>query len=187
MDSFNVFRGFPVEILEAHISGVSEALANLTERGAIEPVVKATVALSDSGFVSVKDAHAFAEVKDDTLAGTYPSLSLVPFHLISNFIPIYASGKLKGLFGGSSSSSDDGSEVPDTSTSSTESSSAPLPSDTPAVEKKLTLKDSNTIPLDVTLSFLAIPPMTVTEKRASRERYVNNAIDLRFSDVDRTI
>jgi hypoxia up-regulated 1 len=74
-----VFRGFPAEILEAHISGVSEALANLTERGAIEPVVKATVALSDSGFVSVKDAHAFVEVKDDSLAGTYSSLPLSHF------------------------------------------------------------------------------------------------------------
>lgn len=61
--------GFPIEILEGHITGVSEALANLTERGATEPVVKATVALSDSGFVSIKEAHAFAEVKDDSLTG----------------------------------------------------------------------------------------------------------------------
>ena len=62
-------RGLPVDILEAHISGVVAALANLTERGAIEPVVKATVALSESGFITVKDAHAFAEVKDDSLTG----------------------------------------------------------------------------------------------------------------------
>ena len=73
-----MFRGFPVDILEAHISGVTEALANLTERGAIEPVVKATVALSDSGFVTVKDAHAFAEVKDDSLTGMFLPLSLGP-------------------------------------------------------------------------------------------------------------
>jgi hypoxia up-regulated 1 len=64
-------RGFPVDILEAHISGVTAALANLTERGAIEPVVKATVTLSESGFVTVKDAHAFAEVKDDSLTGMH--------------------------------------------------------------------------------------------------------------------
>jgi hypoxia up-regulated 1 len=75
---FIMFRGFPVDILEAHISGVTEALANLTERGAIEPVVKATVALSDSGFVTVKDAHAFAEVKDDSLTGMFLPLSLGP-------------------------------------------------------------------------------------------------------------
>jgi len=139
-----VSPGFPVDILEAHISGVTEALANLTERGAIEPVVKATVALSDSGFVTVKDAHAFAEVKDDSLTG-----------------------KLKGLFGGASLPSDEGSEVPDTSTLSTELSA--VPSDIPAT-KKLTLKDSNTIPLDITTSFSTTPPMTVAEKRASRER-----------------
>lgn len=64
-------RGSPVDILEAHISGVAAALANLTERGAIEPVVKATVTLSESGFVVVKDAHAFAEVKDDSLTGIH--------------------------------------------------------------------------------------------------------------------
>lgn len=62
-------------MLEAHINGISEALANLTERGAIDPVVKATVALSDSGFVSVKEAYAFAEVKDDSLTGMNLSCS----------------------------------------------------------------------------------------------------------------
>jgi len=138
--------GYPVDILEAHISGVTAALANLTERGAIEPVVKATVTLSESGFVTVKDAHAFAEVRDDSLTG-----------------------KLKGLFGGGSSSADEGSEVPDTSTSSTQSP-PPIPSDIPAAEKKLTLKESNTVALDITLSFLTTPPMTVAEKRASREK-----------------
>lgn len=69
----NAYRGFPVDILEAHINGIGEALANLTERGAIEPVVKATVALSESGFVSVKEAYAFAELKDDSLTGTNSS------------------------------------------------------------------------------------------------------------------
>jgi hypoxia up-regulated 1 len=82
--NFNSSRGLPVDILEAHISGVTEALANLTERGAIEPVVKATVALSDSGFVSVKDVHAFAEVKDDSLTGMYTffSVGLIQFPII---------------------------------------------------------------------------------------------------------
>jgi hypoxia up-regulated 1 len=64
-------------MLEAHINGISEALANLTERGAIDPVVKATVALSDSGFVSVKEVYAFAEVKDDSLTGMNLSCSFI--------------------------------------------------------------------------------------------------------------
>ena len=88
-----------------------------------------------------------------------------------------ALGKLKGLFGGGSSATDEGSEVPDTSTSSTQSSTTPVASEIPGVEKKFTLKDSNTVPLDITLSFLTTPPMTVAEKRASRERYVKVALD----------
>jgi hypoxia up-regulated 1 len=56
-------------MLEAEITGVSEAFGNLTERGATEPVVKATVSLSESGFVSVQDVIAFGEIKDDTITG----------------------------------------------------------------------------------------------------------------------
>jgi hypothetical protein len=56
-------------MLEAEITGVIEALGNLTERGATDPVVKATVSLSESGFVSVQDAIAFGEIKDDTITG----------------------------------------------------------------------------------------------------------------------
>ncbi|KAL4077708.1 heat shock protein 70 family [Scleroderma citrinum] len=63
-----VAAGFPREILEGQISGVTEALANLTERGAVDPVIKATVALSESGFVSIKEAVAYGEIKS-SLAG----------------------------------------------------------------------------------------------------------------------
>lgn len=63
-----VAPGFPREILEAQISGVADALGNLTERGAVDPVVKVTVALSDSGFVSVEEAIAYGEVKS-SIAG----------------------------------------------------------------------------------------------------------------------
>jgi hypoxia up-regulated 1 len=56
-------------LIEVEITGVEEALANLTDRGAPDPVVKATIPLSESGFVSVTDAIAFAEVKDDSIAG----------------------------------------------------------------------------------------------------------------------
>jgi hypoxia up-regulated 1 len=62
--------GFPQRILEADIHGVAEAIANLTERGATDPVVKATLTLSESGFVSVSGAIAFGEIKDETIAGT---------------------------------------------------------------------------------------------------------------------
>ncbi|KAI6117497.1 heat shock protein 70 family [Pisolithus croceorrhizus] len=67
-----VAPGFPREILEAQISGVVEALGNLTERGAIDPVIKVTVALSQSGFVSVEEAIAYGEVKS-TIAGKLKS------------------------------------------------------------------------------------------------------------------
>lgn len=71
---------FPIELLEASITGVKEAFANLTEMGGLDPVVKATILLSPSGFVSVPEAVAYAELKDGSLAGTHshshPSLSL---------------------------------------------------------------------------------------------------------------
>jgi hypoxia up-regulated 1 len=63
-------RDFPQRILEAEIIGVAEAIANLTELGVVDPVVKTTVTLSESGFVSVSDAIAYGEIKDDSLTGT---------------------------------------------------------------------------------------------------------------------
>lgn len=66
-----VSSGFPREILEAKIVGIPEAIDNLTERGAIDPVIKATVVLSESGFVSVGDAIAYGEIKDDSITGMY--------------------------------------------------------------------------------------------------------------------
>lgn len=59
-------------MLEAEIMGVEEAIGNLTERGAIDPVVKATLTLSESGFVSITDAIAFGEIKDESIAGWFP-------------------------------------------------------------------------------------------------------------------
>lgn len=67
--------GFPVELLDARISGIAEALANITEAGGVDPVVKATILFSESGFVSVPEAVAYAEIKDDSLAG---ASALVP-------------------------------------------------------------------------------------------------------------
>jgi hypoxia up-regulated 1 len=60
---------FPVELLDARISGVAEALVNITEAGGVDPVIKVTILYSESGFVSVPEAIAYAEIKDDSLAG----------------------------------------------------------------------------------------------------------------------
>jgi len=61
----------PVELLDVRISGVAEALANITEAGGVDPVSKATILFSESGFVSVPEAIAYADMKDDSLAGVY--------------------------------------------------------------------------------------------------------------------
>lgn len=122
----------------------------MTEAGAIDPVIKATVMLSESGFASIQDVVAFGEIKDDSIAG-----------------------KLKGLFGvGSSSSVDTESEKETVVRSETSSGSAasesstPSPSDVP--EKKEKPKDTISLELEVRLS--SLPPMTVAEKRTARER-----------------
>ena len=62
-------RGYPTEFVEAQISGVAEAVKNLTEAGATDPVVKATVMLSESGFASVRDAVVTGEFKDESITG----------------------------------------------------------------------------------------------------------------------
>lgn len=67
-----IFRGFPTRMLEAEIVGVAEAIANLTELGVVDPVVKATLTLSESGFVSVSSAVAFGEIKDGSISGEDP-------------------------------------------------------------------------------------------------------------------
>ena len=55
--------------MEARIGGVAEAIANLTEKGVVEPVIKATIILSESGFVSISDAIAVGEVKQESIKG----------------------------------------------------------------------------------------------------------------------
>lgn len=56
-------------IVEAKIGGVTEAIANLTEQGVVEPVIKTTITLSESGFVSISDAVAIGEVKQESIKG----------------------------------------------------------------------------------------------------------------------
>ncbi|KAF8547314.1 actin-like ATPase domain-containing protein [Imleria badia] len=138
--------GFPREILQVQISGVAEALANLTERGAIEPVVKLTVALSESGFVAAKEAVAYGEVKDESLTGM-----------------------LKGLFGGGSGEQE---VLKEQGAQGTAQESEAQPTTSPTKDKKTNgeMKDMSTIPLEVNVVFSSLPPMTVAERRASRDR-----------------
>ncbi|KAF7373516.1 Actin-like ATPase domain-containing protein [Mycena sanguinolenta] len=163
-----VAPGFPRRFLEVGIEGVAEAIANLTELGALDPVVKATVVLSESGFISVSNAVAFGEIKDDSIAG-----------------------KLKGFFGaGSSSEAEVSSEHTPPRESSSSSSESPKPSasnnSTPEKEKeekkKATPKD-NTITLNTTVVFPTIPPMTADHKKNARSRL--RAIDLDEAAVAR--
>lgn len=173
-------------MLEADIVGVAEAIANLTERGAIDPVVKATLTLSESGFFSVSDAVAFGEIKDDSITGEYTWCILgVGITTDVNF-----SGKLKGLFAGSSSADETSTgsaentpprETPETAesvSSSSSSSSASSSADTPesttkVVEEKKKAPVENTIPLTVNVRFTTISPMTVEEKQQSRKKLVS--------------
>ncbi|KAJ7756232.1 Hsp70 protein-domain-containing protein [Mycena metata] len=164
--------GFPTRFLEVGITGVAEAIANLTELGATEPVVKATLVLSESGFVSVSSAVAFGEIKDDSIAG-----------------------KLKGFFGAGNTAeaevtTPESAPPRDAESSSSSSSASATPSgvtnSTPEKEKeekkKATPKD-NTITLNTTVVFPTIPPMTVEHKKNARSRL--RAIDLDEAAVAR--
>jgi hypoxia up-regulated 1 len=81
---------FPVDLLDARISGVAEALANISEVGGIDPVIKATILFSESGFVSVPEAVAYAELKDDSIAGTSARRE-------GSLLLIYACRKAQGI------------------------------------------------------------------------------------------
>ncbi|KAI0063322.1 actin-like ATPase domain-containing protein [Artomyces pyxidatus] len=136
---------FPVELLEARIAGVKEALANITDGGGVDPIIKATILLSESGFVSVPEAFAYADIKDDSIAG-----------------------KLKGFFGDGSSSSSTEDPFTDPASASTTSES-----DAPKSTKAVTTKTSITIPLNVTVKFTSVAPMSVEQKREARDRLID--------------
>ncbi|KIK43680.1 hypothetical protein CY34DRAFT_81319 [Suillus luteus UH-Slu-Lm8-n1] len=137
-----VMSGFPREILEAKIVGIPEAIDNLTERGAIDPVIKATVVLSESGFVSVGDAIAYGEIKDDSITG-----------------------KLKGLFGGG------GDQVPlETDVDEAAPKDEKMEKDKKDKAKKPLGKDQSTIPLEIEIVYNSQGPLSLVAKRAARER-----------------
>lgn len=151
-----------MELLDAQIKGVAEALVNLTEKGVVDPVVKATVMLSDSGFASIHDAVLVGEAKEESFTGMniifWPSDSL-----------IRTVDKLKGLFGAGSSS--DSSSSTDSSQSTSAEGSTASPEASPSSTPKPPREES--IPLTVDIKFPGLSPMSVEEKKASRERCEN--------------
>jgi hypoxia up-regulated 1 len=168
--------------MEVEIGNIEEAIGNLTELGTSDPVVKATITLSESGFILMPDAIAFSDIKDDTITGEWFWFFSLMFH--ESQLPFV--GKLKGFFGGGSSSSDEtiesaenvppcNSEMVSTSSAAPSSSGTSSgngntsPSTTP--EKKVTPVE-NIIPLTIDVRFTSIPPLTVSKKKVLRNRYV---------------
>lgn len=118
-DDFNITFSYkdqenaniPSQIMELEITGVNDAITNLTERGALEPVVKLTAGLSESGMAVLYDAHAYGEVKDESITG-----------------------KLKGLFGSNPPSETGESESDDEAASNAaepETPAKPVPNNIP--------------------------------------------------------
>ncbi|KAM5537435.1 hypothetical protein V8D89_008954 [Ganoderma adspersum] len=135
-----LLRGYPTDILEANILGVSEAIKNITEAGATEPVVKATVMLSESGFASIRDAVVTGEFKDESIAGTS------------------SSAPEEGA------TADVGTAEEDSTSTTTSSAAEASTTPTTAVVKK------EPINLEIDVKFASIPPMSVAEKRSGRDR-----------------
>jgi hypoxia up-regulated 1 len=144
----------PPRIFSAELAGVTEAMAKLTEKAAIDPVVKVTVGLSDSGLVTIHEALAYGEIKDESIAG-----------------------KIKGFFGAGTSSSSSSTTDDAENETITESATTDAAESTPAAAKVI----PTSIPLEVTLKYLSIVPYTSTEIAASRMKLqaVDNAEMLR--------
>lgn len=82
---------------------------------------------------------------------------------------------LKGLFGGGSGEQEVLKE-PDAESTTQEGEAQRATSSTKEKEKKTNgqKKDMSTIPLEVNVVFSSLPPMSVAEKRASRDRSVHS-------------
>jgi hypoxia up-regulated 1 len=134
------FPDFPQDVFDAQISGIPDAIANLTGRGAIDPVVKITMLLTESGVASITEAVAYGEVKDESIKG-----------------------KLKSLISGSStatSATDSTTETP---------APAPTHGGAEE-EKEVEVKYTpNNIPLDMKITPLSIRPLNFAEKRKARD------------------
>ena len=158
-------------VAQIEITGVSEALGNMTERlvesGSKEdPVVKISVQMDKDGFASVGDVIVWGEIKED-----------------ESF-----AAKLKGFFGGGKNETTD-EETSETSQSSTTTSTPATSPDasaqtengtasstaTPSPTPTLSAKERSTIRLSKSITYQGIVPMTGSEKRKSRDRYVHRS------------
>lgn len=79
---------------------------------------------------------------------------------------------LKGLFGGGSGEQE---VLKEQGAEGTAQEGEAQPTTSPTKEKKPNgeKKDMNTIPLEVNVVFSSLPPMTVADKRASRDRLIH--------------
>ncbi|KAI0318042.1 actin-like ATPase domain-containing protein [Amylostereum chailletii] len=120
--------GFPVSLIDVRISGVQEALANITEEGGVEPMIKATIMFSESGFVSVPEAVAYADIKDESIAG-----------------------KLKGLFGdkATDSASESSSTADGTSSSADPKPTKSVTKNSVTIPLKVEVKFPSVAPMSV--------------------------------------
>lgn len=146
--------GFPSELLEAEITGIKDAFSELAEAGATEPVVKAVLQLSESGFAGLQDAVATSNIKKNS--GSF-------------------SDRLKGFFGSDKNEDEEGSS---SSSSSTEdpiptSSLSSTSEDTPSSDIKRRKEVRDTIPLKLTIKPLSIPALSPGELRKSRDRLIS--------------
>ena len=117
-------------------------------------MIKTTITLTESGFVSISDAVAVGEVKQESIKGEEW------MRLYSGFPADWFTDKIKGLFGGSSSD-------PSSSTSTgTDSEPTVLADEVTTSESGLEV----TIPLTIDFEFGSTPPMTAAEKRVARDR-----------------
>ncbi|KAF8749292.1 heat shock protein 70 family [Rhizoctonia solani] len=131
--------GANVPTLRYTISGVEAAYNNLTERGATDAAVKLTLLYSESGLASITEAAVVGTVKDDSFTG-----------------------KLKNLFGGSSST-----------TTGTETSTASVSEETKVEdEPKAPVEKLESIPVTATIEPVTIKPLSLDEKKAARKRLI---------------
>jgi hypothetical protein len=150
------------KIAQIEVTGVKEAIGNMTERlvengSKDEPVIKISVQLDRDGFASVGDVIVWGEIKED-----------------ESF-----AAKLKGFFAGaknetseeSSETTTTTSEIASASDSSASSESNATTTTTTALPTPtLSAKQRSKIKLQMEITYLGIQPMTASDKRKSRDR-----------------
>jgi hypothetical protein len=152
------------KIAQIEVTGVQEAMTNMTERliengSKSEPVIKISVQMDKDGFASIGEIIVWGEIKED-----------------EGF-----AAKLKGFFGSSKNETSDEEDETSQTTSATASASESVSgsdnttattTSTASPSPTLSAKQRSTIKLQQETTYLGILPMTGTEIRKSRDRYV---------------